>query len=423
MKTKSSLAPRLVGVAVISVVMLACQEERIISPEHIPPEKEKIPITLDIAWKVIHTDPNVQFNAIRFDPSGIFGMAYSWDGRGLFTNDGGSTWRPLDLTQWLGLSVSFSEVTIADTRTAWISAYRMQEERLFFGSTEDAGNTWSFKEFPHNKMFQVAATIRPSNSTIYVFESAGLAFEWWPWDRKKAFYVSVDGGTSWSQRSVSDYILDIAAISPRTIMAAVASDSTRNAVSSLLISNDDGASWRTSLTDTLWYFHHVYFTTPSEGIAVAARYRSDMDSTRLRQAVFRTSDGGNSWNKTHEFSIPWRGKYFGSRTGAGIIFAVPPTWILEVSYSFTGSGGFNIDRYRSDDNGQTWAYLEHLRGYYYAPAFAPPEWKIGIRGNQMTQDGGRTWQVKPWLITRAFFTSPYEVFAVKDSLILRGVAP
>jgi|GEM_PF-6539163 len=405
--------------AVIAAGLSSCSETS--APP--PPQGDGIPITSEVVWTAIHSDRNVQFQTVRFDPSGTFGMAYSWDGRGASTHDGGKTWRPFDLTQWLGHSDGFSYVTIADTRTAWLNAYDIQNTRMFFGLTEDAGNTWTFKEFPHMSAFQFAGALRPSKNAIYVRESATPSFGAHWWDKKRVLFVSLDGGASWSRRSTSDYILALAAVSPGTIMAAVASDSTRYAVSSLLISSDDGASWRASLTDTLWYFHGMHFATPTEGIAVAARYRTDMDSSRLTQAVFRTSDGGTSWKKTYELSVPWRGEYYSSRTAAGVLFAVPPVWMLNVSYSFTGSGGSNIDRYRSDDNGLTWAYLENLRGYYYEPAWAPPDWKIGIRGNQMTQDGGRTWQVKPWLITQAFFTTPYEVFAVKDSLILRGVAP
>jgi len=407
-----------ISLLVLSFVMSACQKDEII-----PPEEEKTPISNEILWTVIQQDRNLAFQTIHFDPSGMFGMAYSGDGRGYSTHDAGKTWRAFNLTQWLDQSGGFSYATIADTKMAWMNAYDIHGSRMFFGSTEDAGNTWTFKEFPYTRTFQIPAAIRPSNKAIYVFESASLPFEWSPWYRKRSMFVSLDGGASWGQRSLADYILAVAPVTASTIMVAAASDSTRYAISSLFISSDNGATWKPSLTDSLWYFHGIHFATSTQGIAVAARYRTDMDSSRLAQAVFRTLDGGITWKKTYELSVPWRGKDYASRTTAGILFAAPPVWVLDISYSFTGSGGLNIDRYRSDDNGLNWAYLENLRGYYYEPAFAPPDWKVGIRGNQMTQDGGRTWHVKSWLITRAFFTSPYQVFAVKDSLILRGTAP
>ncbi|MBM4170183.1 MAG: exo-alpha-sialidase [Ignavibacteria bacterium] len=403
---------------VIAATLSACSEM-----STTPPHGERTPITTDVAWTVIHREPKISLNSIRFDPSGQFGIALSYyDGRGSYTTDKGNSWQPLNLTQWLGQagSFDFGKPTIADAQTAWLEVSSIQDRRLFLGSTSNGGHSWTFKEFPHSDIFNTS--IRSSLSTICVFQRGQLA-DWGSWSRRREFYISVDGGTSWSQRSLPDYVVDMALVEGRTIVTATASDSTRYAISSLLISTDEGQSWRTVLRDTLWYFHGVFFPTPSAGIVIAARYRTDIDSTRLRQAVFRTLDAGNTWTKTYEFSIPWRDKYYSSIMSAAILFAVPPTWILHIHYSFTGSGGLNIDRYRSDDNGLTWAYLENLRGYYYEPAFAPPDWKVGIRGNQMTQDGGRTWQVKSWLITRAIFPNPYEVFAVKDSLILRGTAP
>lgn len=417
MRTKRWLTPRLVGVAVISVVMLACQEERIISPEHIPPEQEKIPITRDIAWKVIHTDPNVQFHAIQFDPSGNFGMAYSvLDGRGYYTNNRGSTWRQFDLTKRVGLPANFSQVTIADTRTAWISARSTDYTQLFFGLTRDGGTTWIFKPFTGG-LIRPWGVARPSADHIFVFGSDGEG------RLLRSLWVSNDAGGSWNEKPMSAYVVGLAAPTPQIVVALVANERSPLANSAILVSSDGTSSWKTAYADTVWYFHTVHLATALDGIAVAARYKSDMHSNRLRQAFFRTNDGGNTWSLSFEFSIPWRGPYYSSRTGGHMIFSSPPTWLMGITYQFTGSGGINLDHYRSDDNGQTWAYLENLRGYYYAPTFSPPDWKIGIRGNQMTQDGGRTWQVKPWLITRAFFTSPYEVFAVKDSLILRGTAP
>lgn len=405
--------------AVIVATLSACTETSTTPP----PQGDGIPITSEVVWTVAHREANVSMNTIRFDASGQFGIALSYyDGRGSFTTDKGNTWQPVNLIQWIGQtgSFDFGLPTIADAQTAWLEVIRMQDRRLFLGSTISGGRTWTFKEFPHSEIFN--KSIRLSVSTIYAFQRRQFA-DWGLWRQRKDFYLSVDGGSSWSPRSLPHYVIDMALAAAKTIIAATASDSTRYATSSLLISTDEGLSWKTTYTDTLWYFHYVFFPTPSEGIAIAARYRTDIDSTRLRQAVFRTSNGGNTWTKTYEFNMPWRDKYSSSIMSAAILFAVPPTWILHIHYSFTGSGGINIDRYRSDDNGLTWAYLENLRGYYYEPAFAPPDWKVGIRGNQLTQDGGRTWQVKPWLITQAFFTSPYEVFAVKDSMILRGVAP
>lgn len=194
-------------------------------------------------------------------------------------------------------------------------------------------------------------------------------------------------------------------------------------LSALYYSNDGGTSWKKANIDTTgsgtgYRYYWTQFLSTKTAIC-AATWSTPAPQTLV--GIFRTADGGANWERVYQTAL----LYTSRGGGAVFVLARSPRVLLR---TITDDNRFMYFTYNSDDDGLTWIPTGSWAGSsqpysYYTPTFAPPDWRIGISGPWMTQDGGKSWNQKSWYVANAAFLNAYEVIGVRDSVILRGTAP
>ncbi len=354
---------------------------------------ETVPITSEIKWEVILTDSRANFGlgaGVAFDSSATFGLVRG-SGGWFRTVDGGRNWFFLEALG-SGPQLNIVSPTVA---YAWRPPVR----------TEDGGKTWYALSGP----FSASAGFEPAAEYV--------AFAW----ENQNLWRTEDGGRSWTATSLSKRVIDVTSANGKNIVAVVQDSSSEV----LFFSADAGRSWERGAVDTTtlrnsgrgWLFQAARMRDSEIGVAGASTFRDASDSSlNVRtEGIFRTSDGGRTWEKVFEFRV--LGNALISFTHAKF-----PRWHI---LARSGSR-LNPKAYVSEDDGRTWEAGADgdFRVYdYYRPSFAPPDWRIGIAGPYMTQDGGKTWTERSWYVRNAAFLNAYEVIGVRDSVILRGTAP
>jgi photosystem II stability/assembly factor-like uncharacterized protein len=185
-----------------------------------------------------------------------------------------------------------------------------------------------------------------------------------------------DGGATWRydsglvrERGVSRFRITGIEILPAGRVCAVGSGGR------VLLSDDDGANWRSIRRRELRHPSDVEFVDDRTGFIVG------MDG------LARTQDGGDTWQQVADQDT-------GSRIDARALAFVTRDhgWL---------AGAFGVLR-RTDDGGRTWTRVEtpalNDRTHLWALFFVDPRhgWAVGEEGLVIhTADGGTTWSRQP----------------------------
>lgn len=153
------------------------------------------------------------------------------------------------------------------------------------------------------------------------------------------------------------------------------------AAGTILVSTKDGGkSWHE--TKLPIFIHSMYVDFMNEQIGYVAGdigyYDRDTDKRYWGIAVFKTSDGGETWNECYSNNKPLN------------VFQVK---VLDENVAFVVSNGEIL--FRTEDGGKTWKEVYTESNGTFSLAFAPDGtgWLVGFKGNFLkSSDKGKTWK-------------------------------
>lgn len=270
------------------------------------------------------------------------------------TTDGGQYWRPMGDGQFSSSSVGAIAVAESDAAVVWVGTGETQARNNVvpgdgvYRST-DGGRRWQHLGLAETRHIS-RIRVHPRDPDIAWVGALGDVFADNP---ERGVYRTTDGGGTWERVlhlgddvGVADLSLD--PCNPRILYAAM---------------------WE------------------------ARRSPWDMKSGGERSGLWRSTDGGDTWDDLAMrpgFASGPLGRIgvSASAAKAGRVFA-----IVEAG---DDAGGM----YRSDDHGDTWTHVSTERGiqgrpWYYSHVFAHPTepdtvWSLNLWAHRST-DGGRTW--------------------------------
>jgi len=375
----------------LSLAFLACEKNGTVEPPSLKP------IADQIAWQTVVSDSRMDFSdygfrqgGLKFDPAGKFGLAANRYGKnGYRTTDGGLSWNYFELNPSrqsyynyiVGLypiSQSSAYIQLVDDISRVPSLFR----------TDNGGVNWNELSLPTG-----GAIFLPVSQRVLV----------WYLAEGNEFWISTDAGSTWQVRNFPEASRGIAAAGEGTIIAVT------SLTAHLIRSADYGVTWASVPIDTTWKFFALINTPGSPVVAQA------YSGNREHYVLFRSEDSGITWQLT-ESPTEWN-----SVGIVEVLYHRAPRWFTSFYV-----GNQRYVHYGSDDDGKTWWRSQLISNdsfYRLLPGFAPPDWKIGIFGSLTTVDGGKTWKQQAWSVSSAVFPTQFEVFAVSDSMILRGTAP
>ena len=288
------------------------------------------------------------------DPTGNTWLAGSTGGGVWKTEDAGNSWECIS-DGYFGGSIGAVAVSESDPNIIYVG----EGEQTLRGNvssgmgmwrSNDAGQTWNFIGLPKSEHIS-RIRIHPNNpDEVYV----GVIGNLWKPNEERGLYKSIDGGKSWKKilyvsdkAGVGDIILD--PNNSRIIYAA---------------------TWQMKRNG----------------------YR--MDSGGPDSKVFRSYDGGDSWEDISEFnglpSFPW-----------GIVgIAISPVNSKRIWMMIEADEG---GLYRSDDGGNNWKKVNsnralRQRAWYYTRVYADTqnEDKVYVLNVSygVSTDGGNTFTLK-----------------------------
>lgn len=202
-----------------------------------------------------------------------------------------------------------------------------------------------------------------------------------------------DGCKTWSTTDLGEFHLEDVYFTDKDNGFAIGSHGR------LFRSKDGGETWLDESLDANIWFYDIGFWNDDEGVLVGAERDSQGD---LAGAIFSTSDGGNTWQKTYNdmlgiSSLFLRKQHLGWITCRGAVGA-------------TTNGGENWEKNILNRH-------DVVRGCFFQSG--QKGWIVGNEGLfANTTDGGWSWQKKGHLTDRnlydiAFLTA-YEGIAVGD---------
>ncbi|MBM3300099.1 MAG: hypothetical protein FJ217_16660 [Ignavibacteria bacterium] len=376
------------------------------NPGEPPPAPRQKPIIDSIDWKPI-TTTSVDFRfwgaspRIAFDPSGTLGFARGSSPSWMRTTDGGKTWMGPE-EGGLNIKVLSKEVT-----------YRWWP----LAKSTDSGVTWNWLQLPD------------ADAQVLVVRSGDIA----AWKTTApTIWRTTDDGLGWLRVDLSGNVRSVASFDGSRFASA--------ANGKLHISIDGRLTWQerpfvdATTPEAEWAFDAIWFSDAQTLVSTAQSKDSVARANGyIRRGVFRSLDGGISWSEVHVRNMGWSTYQTPYPTNTvGYSFIDPRSWIILIVHK--GSSGMEVAYvFISDDEGNSCTDLPNL-GYlsgffnmYYKPAFAPPNWKVGLAGRYMTRDGGKTSSEQkewaPFYTSAAYFLNPYEVIALYNFTIYRGTAP
>jgi photosystem II stability/assembly factor-like uncharacterized protein len=215
--------------------------------------------------------------------------------------------------------------------------------------SRDGGTTWESLGFENSERI-ASVIVHPENpEVIYV----GVLGALWGDSEERGVYKSSDGGKSWER---------ILYLNPRNGLADMAMDP----------SNPD------ILYASMWEFRRTAWSFESGGGS---------------SALFKTTDGGRTWNKIHNgFPEGQLGR---------LAIAVAPTAPNVLYTVIEAEQPERKGLYRSDDGGRNWQQLNNdfgitVRPFYFSRIVTDPRnpdvvVKAGLSGS-ISRDGGKTFK-------------------------------
>jgi photosystem II stability/assembly factor-like uncharacterized protein len=238
--------------------------------------------------------------------------------------DGGETWESMTLDPG---SPSANDIEFHPTVSGTIYVIAPGVYR-----SVDAGATWEAVPVPQSASEGWALLLHPETGLPFYIGHNGTGV-----------IRSNDGGANWETRNhglagLRPHEIAISPADPRYVY--VAADESGG-----FSSHDGGQSWLSAVGDSL-----------DRGISVAAHpYTPTIAFLGARRAVYKTSDGGQSWTRHELTGLPFNNEMRVHAlaidpSNPQVVYAGPGTW------DFTG-GPEHGWLYRSLDGGESWAEL------------------------------------------------------------------
>ena len=221
-----------------------------------------------------------------------------------YTSDGGQSWGKVSvpLAVWRPNSVSFR-----DTQTGWIGQQGLSGPLLL--GTSDGGGSWAAVQLPGppgypgivalvgrvvafgNQALVPLVIVEGSQGvgspvSIYVYSSSDLGQHW------SAPVLA------WSGKALLSGSPALALASPTVWTVAVGGN--------VRLSRDGGRSWaeRVLVPTTAYRATDAFFASPAEGYVLLRRSLDDSQCLRECEALWRTVDGGTSWERVSLPELP-----------------------------------------------------------------------------------------------------------------------
>jgi photosystem II stability/assembly factor-like uncharacterized protein len=320
------------------------------------------------------------------------------DGGVFKSTDGGLTWDVLT-DQFITLSVGDVAIDPNNPNTVYVG---LGEANLagdnYDGDgvyrTTDAGASWTNIGLAQTKRIGRVA-VHPANSDIIFVAGAGAQFSA---DSARGVYRTTDGGATWEKvlyisDSTSAIDLRINPVHPDTIFAAMWErmrwPTRRKAggqTSGLYRSTDIGMTW-TELTSGLPSGANV----GRIGITICAAstnvlYATYTDSVGWLDAIYKTTDGGDSWYQTSGQPSSWLYSNFGWYFGQIRVHPSNP----DIAFVL------GVPLYRTTNGGNSWADVSDIQHVdHHALEFDPSNLSHIVDGNDggvyYSTNGGSIW--------------------------------
>lgn len=283
-----------------------------------------------LKWRNIGPFRGGRANAIAGDPTNASVYYVGYTGGGVAkTDDNGITWRNISDGFFKVGSIGDIAVCESDPNVIFIGTgeHAVRGVMTSFGDgvykSTDAGKTW--KNVGLEKTRHISdVIIHPSNPDVVYVAAQGAVHG--P-NAERGVYKSIDGGATWKR--------------------------------TLFVDENTGAS---SLSMDMTNPRILYTATWQH-----QRYPWKVESGGAGCAIWKSTDGGETWNKINEGLPKLMGKIgvSVSRANPNRVFA-----IVEAEKSKAGV-------YRSDDGGKKWSHLSSQaeltsRSWYYMEVFADP---------------------------------------------------
>lgn len=265
------------------------------------------------------------------------------------TENNGTTWKPI-FDNYGAYATGVVKIDPNNYNVVWVGTGENNHQRaLGYGDgvykSTDGGK--SFKNMGLKQSRQIGGiVIDPRSSDIVFVACEGSA--WGP-GGERGLYKTADGGKTWEK---------VLNISDETGVNNVVLDP----------SNPD----------------IMYATSEQRRRHVFSKIGGGPES-----AVYKSTDGGTSWNKT------MKGLPSGDIGGMGIdVSPVDPNVVYLIVEAAGNSGGF----FRSTDKGESWEKMNsyHSSGQYYNKIHCDPKDVDRVISldtyTQITEDGGKTWR-------------------------------
>ena len=279
------------------------------------------------------------------------GWAVGDDGKILYTIDGGNVWGKMD---WDGVS-SFTSISFADEKNGWIAGGGGT-----IIHTGNGGESWELQE---------SGTGADLNSIVFYDNACG-----WAAGSYGTIIHTTDGGYTWTEQtsSTGSYLWDITFVSDQKGWAS-------GEEGTLISTEDGGNTWGGQDTGRETPITAIQFIDDTTGWALA----SGQGRFDTGQYLYRTTDGGYTWQSSDEIQLTVNGMYF-TQSGQG--------WLVcwDGAILHTADGGATLQGQPNPINEYTQAvyFLDNNYGWAVGGRTGVREFIIH------TTDGGNTWEIQ-----------------------------